>query len=119
MNIDYYKLLQEMLTKADVFSLVVVSTISLNDAGKEILNKLQPYLVEAIETSSWPGTILNDQKAKLYKYNVSPNSIKILSSMNNLFSWLQPEFPEDLTFYKKGKPIFVTISHENDCWYEE
>ena len=108
-----------MLIKADVFSLVIIDSVILNDSGQKILDELQPYLIESIETSSWPGTILYNGKVRLFKYKVNNNSLGILSTIDNLFDWLQPNYPEDLTFYKEDKPIFISISHEKDCWYEK
>ena len=106
-----------MLIKADSFSLVVKDTLELKDTGKNILDKLNPFLLKEDYVSKWPGTELLTEKAKLYKYSLNNRSIEILSDINRLFDWLQPEFPEDLTFYRKDKIIFVSISHEKDSWH--
>lgn len=119
MNTDYKILLEEMLIKADSFSLVVRDTLELKGSGKKILDKLNPFLLKEDHVSKWPGTELLMGKAKYYSYSLNNRSIEILSEINSLFDWQQPEFPEDLTFYRKDKIIFVSISHEKDSWYVE
>ena len=119
MKIGYSKLLREMLTNADSFSFVVRDGMGLNESGKKIIEDLKSHLIEATRSSEWPGTKLINHTALVSKYRLNEESIKSLSRVKGLFDWMQPDLPEDLTFYKNDKPIFVSIAHEKDCWYVE
>ena len=52
-------------------------------------------------------------------YRVTTESLEILKTVDDFLDWLSPSYPEDLTFYKKGRPAYVSIAHEKDAWYEE
>ena len=69
MEVDYKKLLKEMLLQSEEFCLVVRDTIELNRSGQKILERLQSYLVESTVTSGWPGTqlIVRAQEFKVAK----------------------------------------------------
>lgn len=116
---DYKKLLDKMLLDADSFSLVVRDTIQLDKSGRNFLDKLHSFLIEEKLVSKWPGTELLNGEVRMFRYKLNNQSKDVLLEVNGLLAWLQPEFPEDLTFYKEGKPIFVSITHEKDYWYVE
>jgi len=86
---------------------------------------LSNYLIERKTVSKWPGTELlvnnyfPDNYADICRYAFNKETSSILCNSNeNLFEWLEPNFPEDLTFYKNDRPIFVSITHEKDAYFE-
>src|SRR5690349_5480356 len=69
----------------------------LSSRGSEVLRKLQPFLVKQEETSEWPGTVLFGHTASVSHYTFDLASARVLrNAANSLYSWLQPELPEDL-----------------------
>ncbi|MBN8730015.1 MAG: hypothetical protein J0L64_05690 [Acidobacteria bacterium] len=67
--------------------------------------------------SEWPGTLLLGHSARLYVFDVKPESIGILcDAVAGLFGWLAPEEPEDLAFYRSdGGLLLESIAHEADA----
>jgi len=85
---------------------------------RAILGRLEGHLLGQSLTSSWPGTVLFSDKATVFTYAVSEELSRALIEIeSSLFSWVHPDAPEDLCFYRKdGSSILVTISHEEDAY---
>jgi hypothetical protein len=98
------------------FSLVLRSSIHLNESGSQFLQSLRPFLLKAESTSEWPGTRLIDDVADVFYYELSPVSAELITSVSTrLFQWTQPELPEDLCLLRTpADPWLVTIAHEQD-----
>ena len=108
-----------LLDFTDTFSFVVRERMSLSKEAIELLESLQPYLVESKKTSEWAGTKLFCEQATLYTYNLNRETAYLLyTSEDNLFKWLLPHLPEDLVFYKNNRPFFISITHEKDAFFE-
>lgn len=39
--------------------------------------------------------------------------------VESVFDRLAPTYPADLAFYKGGRPVYASIAHEKDEWYEK
>lgn len=116
----YEQLIRCSLDYCDHFQFVIRHTIKKNDTCEKLLAKLNSLLISHTEESEWPGTQLMNGTAEIYRYKLSPESISILvSATNSLYSWVLPNFPEDLCFMRaSGKPWLVTISHEGDGYLD-
>lgn len=101
-------------------TLVVRGHARLNAKGRAVLDALAPYLLEVRQAHSWPGTVLFDETADVYRYQINRSSVSILKhSAPRLFAWLQPDRPEDLCMYQPtGEAILVTIAHERDGYIQ-
>jgi hypothetical protein len=113
-NDVYRRLIDLAFDLCDEFTLVIRKEIELNDKGKSILEKLNDHLIEMKKQSEWPGTILGcGHFAYVYYYHTSLEAREIIKEVSNsLYGWVQRDFPEDLSFYKSGKPWLVNIAHE-------
>lgn len=101
----------------DEFILVVRKDLCLNDNAKSVLEKLNDHLKEMKKQSEWAGTKLLGHTAYVYHYHTSPEAREIIKEVSNsLYSWMQPNLPEDLSFYKSGKPWLVNTAHENQSF---
>jgi hypothetical protein len=100
------------------FSLVLRSSIDLNESGSHFLQSLKPFLLKTERTSEWPGTRLLDDVAEVFYYELSPSSAELVTSVSTrLFQWTQPELPEDLCLLRRpAQPWLVTIAHEEDAY---
>ena len=107
------------LNYADSFSFVVREENEISKNVRNLIHDLSVFLIEEKEVQEWPGTKLLLGNAILYRFNLNPESAFILYRYeNNLYNWLQPELPEDLVFYKGQQPVFTSITHENDAYFE-
>ena len=112
----YVRLLQEALNACGSFILVIRPSLDLIDSGHGVLNKLRPFLISEEEKSEWPGTQLLDGTAQVNSYELTLLAAEVLTEVaSGLFSWTQPELPEDLCLFRAdGEPWLVTIAHEED-----
>src|SRR5678815_2421738 len=89
-----------LLDFADRFSFVVRDGVSVSKEAIELLQDLNPYLIESKKVSEWAGTKLFGEQASLYSFYLNNETAFLLySKEDNLFKWLLPHLPEDLVFY--------------------
>jgi hypothetical protein len=120
----YRRLLTVARTRTNTFTLVVRSFDTLRETAQGVLDRLNGSLVKSGEEEEWPGTRLLRGTATIRRYSVNDLTIATLSTaVEGLFDWLEPDYPEDLSFYREAEPWLVTISHERDAYltlsYEE
>lgn len=110
----YRALIDYSVEKCAKFVLVKVESISYNDNARKVLNKLEPYLINKIKSDKWPGTRSGSDNNLVYTYKLNEESAKILKeAANSLFSWIQPNLPEDLSFITEDdKEWLINTSHE-------
>jgi len=97
----YAQLLQQALSYCDSFILVIRHSIDVNQSAQAVLNRLEPFLIKREECSEWPGTQLFDDTAQVNRFQLSPASESVLIEVaEGLFSWTQPELPEDLCLFR-------------------
>jgi len=115
-NEVYYSVIDLAFDICDEFILVVERSYppSLNNNGKLILKKLRPFFIEKKKQSEWAGTTLaKGDTAFVYHYRTDPGAKEIIKEVSrSLYDWVHRDFPEDLSFYKNGKPWLVNVSHE-------
>ena len=112
-NSVYRNLINLAFDLCDKFILVERKDIDFNGNAKSILEKLEVNLIEVKEQSSWAGNKLGDSTAYVYHYNTDSHAREIISEVSDsLYSWVQPNYPEDLSFYKNGISWLVNNAHE-------
>lgn len=110
---EYFTFLECMKSVSDEFSLTVRDSFEHNVEESKLLNRLTRFLIQEKRTNFWPGTELCSDTARVFKYRTTEDSINSLFIVRSPWELIDPEFPEDLAFYKKGSVIFESISHEN------
>jgi hypothetical protein len=56
---------------------------------------------------------------EVYYYRVNEDSKRLIKeAANSLYSWIPPDLPDDLTFYKQGKPWLTNTAHEEQSSIE-
>jgi hypothetical protein len=102
----------------DVLLLVIRHTIKVNESAQAVIERLEPFLISQAESAEWPGTRLLDDTATVYRFELSSETISVLGEATDaLFSWSQPEMPEDPCLIRfDGEPWLVTIAHEQDAY---
>lgn len=99
------------------FGLVIRPELSLNPTGVNVLSELRPFMIKEESVIEWPGTKLLDGVATYRTYRCESGSLNVLRNRaQGLFSWQQPELPEDLCFFRSPSlPWLISISHEHDA----
>ncbi len=101
---------------SDKFLLVERNDMNSSDNLIKVLKKLESSLIEMREQSEWPSAMLTESTAKVYYYKIDDNSKNVLKEqVNSLFSWEQPDLPEDLCFINGDESWISTSSHEEHC----
>lgn len=113
----YLELIDLAFEICDEFHLVVRKNMGSKKKIEPILKRLEPSLSVMKEESEWTGTRLLNGTAEVYYYHTDENAKGIIKEVaNSLYSWIQPELPEDLSFIKKGRAWLVTVSHEEESY---
>ena len=117
---DYCALLTAGQAVCDEVSLVVRPGISLSPNGEKLLIQLESFILQVGEKSEWPGTRLLQETATVYRFKFSSRCAEILSSAaSGLYSWVQPDLPEDLCLIRpSGDAWLVSITHERDAYLD-
>ncbi|RDC49142.1 hypothetical protein DVA85_25310 [Acinetobacter sp. RIT592] len=101
---------------SDKFLLVERNDMSSSDNLINVLKKLESSLIEMKEESEWASAMLTESTVKVYYYKIDDNSKNVLKEeVNSLFSWEQPNLPEDLCFINGYESWISTSSHEGYC----
>lgn len=81
---------------------------------QDFVSRMGQDLLGDEQCQSWPGTVLLDGTARCLRYLCTPRSRDIiLSATDSLFSWLQPQLPEDLSLFRRdGSVLLESIAHE-------
>ena len=64
------------------------------------------------ELSDPPGF---DDLFEILFFKMSLRTTKYLLNNKNLYAWLNPDYPEDISFFKDGYCWLYSIAHENLC----
>ena len=116
----YEKLIWFSLRYCDKFQYVVPHHINQNRSVQEIIKKFEKFQISIKEKSEWPGTKLLRGTATVYQYVLNEEStILLIDSNNSLYSWVQPDFPEDLCLIRTDNTSwFVSTTYERDGYFE-
>lgn len=114
---SYKALLEIAFSKSEEFVLVERHQSELNENGFKFLESLKSEIIDIEVDEKWPGTNLDGHFANIYYFKTSERAKQILlENSDSLYSWLSPDYPEDLTFYKtKGEIWLTSTSHEKTC----
>lgn len=117
---DYRALLRFMTPRARSFSLVWRHQLRHGPSADAIHARMEPDLLNVVETAAWPGTVLYGGELALVRfYRVTAETMAVLAEASGLYSWRVPERPEDLAFYGEGDQVLLgSIAHERDAWFE-
>jgi hypothetical protein len=126
LKIDYDDSVREYLSlvdycgkHSDSFILITqllspFSKVPPNLKHDQLLKPIEPYLIEqVIGLRQWPGTKTAALHNVLNRYKCCKETRQFLTGAPNMFV-SQGSFglPEDICFYRNGKPWLITTSHE-------
>jgi hypothetical protein len=114
----YIDLLNFAASRCVSFSLVWRDQFKFEQSAYEIKRTLKRFIISNDRTDEWPGTRLIGHEAIVRRYRVADESVRLLHVAGALYSWLQPNLPEDLAFYASGDTAWLaSISHESEAWF--
>lgn len=125
----YEKLIKYYCNKCDIVMFVTrkdgfsnAKLQELSNAEKEFEEKLLNSLIKCIHRPTWifHESLCEDIETinktfNIYFYETTEEVKKYLLSNQDLYSWLNPKYPEDISFFKDGWCYFSTITHEEMC----
>lgn len=118
-NETYFELIDLAFATCDMFILIIRKDMSVNNSIDKILNDLKDSLIEMKEQSSWVSGKLFEDVAQVYYYKTTEQAKKVLKNVSNsLHQWVQPNFPEDLSFIKNGNGWLINTAHERESYIE-
>lgn len=122
---DYKRVVSFALENSDAVMLIFQSYgRPFKRAIKAIRKELKPFRIASRsnhnakgEAFEWPGTITWDKTSLIHAdtYRLSPEVRAYILSADDLFSWIYPERPEDISFFFKGECWLSTTAHEAFC----
>lgn len=122
-GVHYINLLRYLMAHSDAFQLVIsCNRRSVTAGSKRIIKELADDKVGGWSTTgdySLPlteGTTRKGLYCTTAIYQISTHSLSVLQRPGSLYSWLSPEYPEDLSFFRDGYCWFATCSHERLAW---
>jgi hypothetical protein len=114
----YIDLINFAASRCSSFSLVWRDQFKFESSAYDIKFALKQFLLSNDRTDEWPGTKLVGHEAIVRRYRVADESVKLLHVACGLYSWLQPNLPEDLAFYtSEDRAWLASISHEGQAWF--
>lgn len=109
----YKKLIRLLCDQSDHFYFVVRKELKTEEQLAPILQLFQPYLIDTYRTKQWAGTRTKGPAAAVYVMQANKHTRKLLQELaDSLYSWIAPELPEDLTFFKGNREWFSCTTHE-------
>lgn len=94
---NYRRFLTALMFITSNVSLVVRADEPLNERGNQLLSSMEQFMVSQDVTNKWPGTQLTMGVATIYRFTFNRVVNTILTdSVNGLYDWISPDFPEDL-----------------------
>lgn len=91
---------------------------------KEIRHMLKPFRIASRNNHKngekgfeWPNTITYTDTSLIHAdvYRLSPEVKAFVLSADDIFSWMYPNLPEDISFFRQGKCWLDTTAHEKYC----
>lgn len=82
--------------------------------------KFKPYMIKQryssdTQSTVWPSTEIMSSQQNAYSiefYRTDPETLRYLLMPHNYFGWRYPYYPEDLSFFRKGRCWALSSSHE-------
>lgn len=115
----YIQLMKFLFEKSHQFIIVIRDDIFKDKDINKIIEELSPFLIKKVRQGWWASTDLDledyDSPATVYFYNSTNEALDIvLNRSDNLFQWVQPSLPEDISFLIDGAYFFTTTTHEKE-----
>ena len=116
----YVDLLNFAGSRCESFSLVWRDHFTFERSAYDVKHALKPFLISNLRTDEWPGTKLIRHEAIVRRYRISGETVRVLLAAGSLYSWLQPNLPEDLAFYSASGSVWMaSVSHEHVAWFQD
>jgi len=122
---NYREVIRYAVNASEKFS--VITTVKKPYSGtpahwehEEVMKTFEPYVLEfAAGIRKWPGTETKAKHKAIVIYRSCKAVGRALCGMPNFFLPMENGLPEDITFYRNGKPWLITVSHENLAWISD
>lgn len=122
---NYKKVISFVLENSDAVMLIFQSYgHPFKKSLKAVRSVLKPFRIASRNNHKtkedgfrWPGTISWDENSLIHAdtYRLSEEVKKYILSADDIFSWIYPGRPEDISFFCNGECWLSTTAHEELC----
>lgn len=104
------------LTRSDQFRFNFCSQKKLKMLEQQLVEKFQDCFLTYKRDDWWEeNNSIPDEYYRLHFYKINENLKEYLLSNKNLYAWLNPKYPEDISFFKNGYCWLYSVTHEKIC----
>lgn len=117
---NYIKIFEYACNTSDSFTIITkqkkpYSSVPVRCIHDDYLHDISTSLCEqVVNAKKWPGTETKANHIVLNRYAINATTIKWLKRVPNLLSI--GSGPEDICFYRNGKPWLITTTHEKTMY---
>lgn len=111
----YLNLLSFAVENSDCFGFSTFKDVHKKDLEQSYFDFLKYLAPFERDTAQYELRQHYRRGQKIHIYAVSDSTYDELSKVNGLYDWRLFNYPEDLSFYYKGRVWFNAISHEKLC----
>lgn len=122
---DYKKVISFAMENSDAVMLIFQSYgRPFKKNIKNVRNALKPFRIASRNNHKsredgfeWPGTVTWDDNSLIHAdtYRLSEEVKEYVLSADDIFSWIYPNRPEDISFFSNGECWLSTTAHEELC----
>jgi hypothetical protein len=119
-NEHYAEIIDFCGTHCDTFSAVINDRAMPSRAALDFLEQGGLDIVTIRNQTSWPGTgtVLAGYTCKVHYIKIDARSMSVVKSVGGLYSWVHPDLPEDIAFYRPdGEAFFAVVGHESISFF--
>ncbi len=107
------------VTRQDKFRLDSFQNKELIETARLFEERLKASFIKKRTTKQWVHTgyanAPNDDRIGVYFYRFSAEVKRFLLTNDDLYNWLNPEHPEDISLFKDGYCWLYSVAHEEMC----
>jgi len=120
---EYHSLLFAVAAVSSTFGMVQRSSRAWDtypESTIELLNRLEPYLVDISEVTEWPGTKTCGSAVSRFLFKSVEQAISIVAqATDSLWDWANTRLPDDLHFLRmNGSVVMGSTWCTLDAWLD-
>lgn len=109
-DVVYENLIKLLCNHSDTFYFITRKELTYDE---RVITSFAPYMIKTYKTKKWAFTETTGPDATVFVIEVNDATCALLlKHANNLYDWVAPALPEDVTFMKNNFTWFSCTTHE-------